>query len=120
MKKLIALLLLVCNAAQAELLEDWSETDKRLFIASQAALMIDWKQTREIASNPSQYGERNKILGEHPSMARVNTYFASALVANYLIADYLTNYRTEYLSGIVLFEVSVIGHNKNLGLKIGF
>lgn len=118
--KLIFVLLLLPVTVNAQPMKDWDTGDKQLFVASELMLLIDWKQTRESQQYPTKYKENNSILGEHPSAADINKYFAGAMLANYFIADYLTNYRTVYLSSVIAVELVVIGNNRSVGLKIGF
>lgn len=120
MKKLLAIILLLCSL-QAHAFDDWDTTDKRLFIASEALLLADWLQTRQIVKNPDKYYETNPILGEHPSMGKVNMYFASWMIGNYLLADYAGDkYRTAYLTGVVGVQFIVVRNNALLGLKVAF
>jgi hypothetical protein len=117
-RALFALALLHCTFAVAA---DWSKQDKVLFSASSALLVADWAQTRHIAKNPQLFYEKNPILGEHPSLGRVNTYFATVLVANYFITDALSpKWRTAYQAGLIGVELVVIGNNKRLGIKMDF
>ena len=43
-------------------------------------LILDWLQTRAIAKNPSLFYEMNPILGKHPTIGRVNVYFAACIL----------------------------------------
>ncbi len=47
-----------------------------LLVALAILLAIDWLQTLTIARNPGRWRELNPLLGEHPSVARVNAWFA--------------------------------------------
>jgi hypothetical protein len=121
MKKLLAILLLLASSVHAEEFSEWDATDKRLLWAGQALIAADWAQTRQIAKNPDQYSEKNRYLGEHPSVGKVNTYFVSALAAHYYTAAYLSGSdRTAMLTGIVAVEAYVVNRNAKLGLKIAF
>jgi hypothetical protein len=59
-------------------------------LAFQALLIADWKQTRQIARAPDRYFERNPILGNHPSVGRVDTYMFAAGVLHWVIAANLS------------------------------
>ena len=79
------------------------------------ALCFDWGQTRTIAKNPTKWSETNLILGRHPSLEKVNIYFALVSIIVSLIA-----WNTESLifCGIVtLVEVYYVYHNYSLGIK---
>lgn len=49
-------------------------------------LGVDWLQTLQIARNPYRWGEMNALLGEHPSVSRVNVYFALCFAASIGVA----------------------------------
>lgn len=65
---------LYCQDAFAA--EDWTTGDTIAQVVTMGLIAIDWRQSRQIARNPDRYAESNPVLGEHPSMGRVNTYFA--------------------------------------------
>ena len=84
-----------------------------------AVQVIDWRQTRRIAEQPDKYYEMNPILGDHPSVGRVNTYFALSTVGNILITHAIPHpYRQwwQYLS--IGASTACIWNNYNIGLKI--
>ena len=119
-KLLIVSIAMVSSIAHSQPMKDWNDIDKKLFIASEVVILADWNQTLQAARNPNRYAENNLILGRHPSIGYVNSYFAGALVANYFVADYFSNYRTQYLGTVIAAELIVVGKNRAIGLKIGF
>ena len=101
--------------------EPWSTQDKVLFGVSTTLLVADWAQTRTIAKNPDRWYETNPLLGKHPSVSRVNNYFATTLVANYFITDYLSpKWRTRFQGGLIAVELVVVGNNKRIGIGMSF
>lgn len=95
----------------------WSGADTARELASLGLLGADWAQTRTIAKNPVQYGEINKILGEHPSVGSVNNYFALSMLAHAMIASQLPpEIRKWFQYGTIGLEAPVVGRNK---LKFG-
>ena len=119
MKTIIAALMFFAFSAQAS--EPWRDIDKTLFVASTALLVADWAQTRYIAKNPDQFYERNPILGKHPSVGKVNAYFAGAIIGNYLLMDYLSpKNRTLYQAGLISVQIVVVGNNKRIGVGMAF
>lgn len=117
----VVLIALCFGMAVSAHAQNWSTQDRALFSASSVLLVADWAQTRHIARNPHRFYEKNPILGEHPSLGRVNTYFATVLVANYFITDALSpKWRTAYQAGLIGVELVVIGNNKRLGIKMDF
>jgi hypothetical protein len=101
--------------------EPWDRIDKGLGIAAVGALVVDWGQTRYIAKHPQRYQETNQILGEHPSVGRVNLYFTGAIIGTLLFADWLpSNGRKIFLGSITALELVVTSKNQALGIKIAF
>ena len=80
------------------------------------ALITDWRQTQEIVKQPYRYHEKNIILGPHPSMAEVNTYYVTSIGLTYLLANILPDpYRKIYLGGQAVVEISVVRGNVMVG-----
>lgn len=101
--------------------EPWDTGDKVLGVAAVTTLVIDWGQTRYIAKHPDKYREKNKILGEHPSVGRVNTYFVCYIAGTLLVADWFSpNNRKGFLMGLTIVEFSVTQKNKSIGVKWEF
>lgn len=116
MRTLLLILLFLCGPVHAQ----WTEEQKILAAVSMAAMVIDYGQTRSIVGHPTFY-EQNPLLGEHPTMGRVNRHFALSALASYLIADALpSEQRTWFLRGLALVQVGVVAHNVSLGVKMDF
>ena len=69
--------------------DNWSDTDRTLFIASSVAMAADWATTRYASRqwDTCNCHERNPILGKHPSTGRLDLYFTTMMIANYYIGD---------------------------------
>lgn len=74
MARLLPFLLFWCLNAHAET-KEWSRNDTIRQGIVTSLFVADWRQTQHIVKNPGHYSERNPILGEHPSMRRVNALF---------------------------------------------
>jgi len=104
-------------------------------------LLLDWGQTRTIAmertqgytwSNPDgsggtiyggkpKYTEINPILGDHPSVGRVNRYFAASLVINNAVYFLLPEkWRNYYALGVGTIEAGFVLHNNFAGVRISW
>jgi len=121
-KALILSLLLLCSQAHAAW-EDWDDKDKFLLVTSTGLLAADWLQTREIAENRHsgfRFYETNPILGSHPSLPKVNVYFTTAIVGNYLIADWIGKDRWMWLGAVTALEFHVVRGNYRIGVRMGF
>ena len=121
-KRLAAGCLLVAAAAAAQAQSRaWTALDYSLAGGAATMMALDWAQTRHIARNPSRYSERNPIMGEHPSTAKVDQYFAlaSLLMAG---AAYVMPRpeRRLFLSGVIVVETSAVASNYRIGVKIDF
>lgn len=117
MMRWLALLLLLPVLARAQ----WTPEDKAAGIAAAAFTTIDWAQTRDIARNGNQFYELNPLLGQHPSIGRVNNYFAGALIGGTALAFALPeNERHWFLNGTAVLELAVTAHNAKIGVRMNF
>ena len=114
---LIALLTPIPSLAR----DPWTKGDTYREITAFTLRAIDWKTTRGIARNPDEYIEANPLLGEHPSVGKVNTYFIITSIVHPVISYYLPrDYRTafQYISIGVSGTASVV--NLWSGLEVKF
>jgi hypothetical protein len=109
------------SSVQADDKGAWTTTDTVLQATYLTLHGMDWAQTLHIARNPDKYYETNKILGEHPSQGRVNSYFLLTGLAHTGIAGLLDKpWRTGWqLTGIYIGYDSV-RHNREYGIGISF
>lgn len=122
MRHLCFILFFVCSLAKAEW-SDWDDKDKALLVTSTGLLIVDWVQTREMMEGRHgtyRLSETNPILGPHPSLSKVNWYFGSWVIGNYLIADYFGKDRWIYLGAVTAIEISATRNNYRLGIRVGF
>lgn len=97
------------------------ELDAALLGGALATLAADWGQTRAIAQQPDRFHEINPILGRHPSIGRVNSYFALAMLGTAGLAFALPReYSRIFLGGVVLLEAAVIVNNHGIGIRARF
>lgn len=87
-----------------------------------ASIVADWGQTRYIANHPQQYHEAfNSILGEHPSIKRVDAWFLGSLaVSNGIMTALPKKYRPYYAGGVASKETYFVVSNNSIGVKIDF
>ncbi len=120
MKKIFFILLCtISTLANAE----WSDTEKKLYIASQLAIIADWSTTRNAARNnyPNGTSESNIILGRHPSVDKIDLYCIGLLLTNHLIADALPKEsRTFYFTVRTVAHGAASLHNVQVGWKMKF
>jgi hypothetical protein len=122
LKRLAAGCLLVAPAAAAHAQSPaWTALDYSLAGGAAAMMALDWAQTRYTARHPSHYSERNPMMGEHPSTAKVDQYFA---LASLLVAGvtYVLPRRERrlFLSGVLVVETSAVVSNYQVGVKVDF
>lgn len=83
--------------------------------------VMDWNQTRAIAARPRDFHEKNLVLGEHPSGARVDRYFASTLAAHWAITYALPEgWRKPWIGLGIAVEATVVRRNYMIGLSARF
>jgi len=101
--------------------DGWDMADKSLGGAALASTLADWSQSRYIAKHPNEFSETNVILGKHPTVGMVDTYFAGSIALGYLITDWLSpGYRKAVLGGVTFVEIGYVDHNMSLGIGWGF
>lgn len=122
MKKLIIIVLfLVLTPVYSFSFDKWSNQDYALQGLVVSTLVMDWSQTRYIARNSMVFHENNFILGEHPSVNRVNSYFISSITVNTLIVYLLpSQYRSYWQYATIAVESGFIYHNYCVGIKMRF
>jgi hypothetical protein len=83
--------------------------------------LLDWKQTRSIAKNPGAYYETNTLLGEHPSVGKVDTYFLSTL-AGQIAVTYLLPPKARRIWQLtwINIEKGYVEDNLKIGLVVRF
>ena len=109
----------LANVAHAA--DTWTKADTARELTALVLRMIDYKTTRDIARKPDEYIESNPILGEHPSLGRINTYFVATSLIHPVISYYLPrNYREafQYISIGISLTASTV--NIMSGLQIRF
>ena len=99
----------------------WDRTDSLLLTTALSTIAIDWAQTRDISRNPQRFTEGNPFLGSHPSVGRVDKYFALAMAGTAVTAGFLApTPRKWFLGGVTAVEVVVIISNHRVGIRADF
>lgn len=118
--------LLVCaymafTGRTAAAADSWSKQDMALQATYTALHIIDWGQTRYIAKNPKTFFERNAILGKHPTVDKVDMYFAGTLIAHALVTHFLPDkYRPWWQLATISMEGYCVNHNFKAGVRVAF
>ena len=125
-----AILCIVTVTYAGEWFATMSTGDLALASASSLLLGVDWAQTRYTAAHPQSFSETNAILGVHPSLGAVNTYFGAVIPLFWLTAwalppkedhGYKRFINREYFSiSIGLMELGYVGHNARIGVGMRF
>jgi hypothetical protein len=101
--------------------DEWTTTNKSLFVTSTALLVADWGQTRYVSKHPEHYQETNPLLGDYPSTSRVNNYFAGVLIGNFLLTHFLSaEYRNYFQIFLIGAEARAVTSNHAIGVKVAF
>lgn len=99
----------------------WSEDQLRMGAALAAVTVVDWAQTRYIADNPDRFHETNPIMGRHPSIGRVDRYFATSILVGAVVLDALpSEYRDYALKAGLVLEVLIVSNNARIGVGVKF
>jgi hypothetical protein len=123
MKQLLLSILLTLIATGANAWEDWSTSDRQLFVASSVAITADWATTRWAARNnwPNNTYETNAFMGRSPTVSRVDNHFVVVLISNYIVADLLPkDYRGMYLTFRTVTHGYAAHRNVEMGWQIKF
>jgi len=119
MKPLLILLLLTLPIPSGA--AEWTPADTKREIAWQAIHVLDWGQTRYIVKHPDEFFERNFILGEHPSVGEVNTYFVLTGALHYWLMRRVEPETRKLLQWVTIgFGASNVANNYHLGVRVGF
>jgi hypothetical protein len=114
---LLGLLLFATNSFA----EDWTTADTLREVAWQVVNAADWGTTLEIARHPNEYKEYNPLLGHHPSVGKVNTYFIAGAVAHFGVSYLLPKeWRPWWQYASIGISGACAVHNLNVGLRIKF
>lgn len=127
----VEIFLAIALPAQAEDKNAWTATDTALQATYTVLHVMDWSQTLHIARNhvhcyPNGTGiacaldyEDNSLLGEHPSIGLVNSYFASTLVLHTAVSYILPKpYRTIWQAITIGIEYGTVQHNRRTGIGV--
>ncbi len=115
------LLLLAGMCTQSRAADPWTKEDTYREITALTLRFTDYKTTMDIARNPDRFREANPILGAHPSVGRVNTFFAVTTIIHPAISYVLPK---EYRKAFQYISIGISGTasitNIWSGLKIKF
>ena len=101
--------------------DEWTRADTAREVAYQTLAVIDWAQTRNLARHPDKWYEHNRLLGYHPSVGRVNAYFALTGIAHYAVANVLpSRYRAPFQYVSIGIEIGAVEHNYSIGISAKF
>lgn len=112
------ILLAICGAAHAD---NWKQGDTYREVAYQIVAAIDWGQTLNTAKNPDTLEEHNAILGKHPSVSKVNTYFVLTGLVHWGVAYALPReYREAFQYVTIGVEANQIQSNFSINIGVKF
>lgn len=103
------------------LASDWKQADTERQLAYLLLHLIDWGQTRNIARNPDEFYEFNPLLGEHPSVKRVDSYMLVSALTHTAISYLLPpNWRHAFQHVTLSVKSGLVNHNFSIGLRIDY
>lgn len=96
-------------------------TNKTLWAASSALIALDWGQTRYISTHPDKFYEQNSFIGRHPTLARVDTYFASYMLINTAMMFILPDsWQPYWFGGMTMYQGYNTINNTSKGIGTDF
>ncbi|OGO34706.1 MAG: hypothetical protein A2Z03_09710 [Chloroflexi bacterium RBG_16_56_8] len=101
----------------------WTPADTAVEVCYLALHIADWGQTRNASNkeNAGLYVEQNRVLGKHPSIKRIDTYFTVTALAHIAITYALPRkWRDAFQYSTILGEAVVVFKNDSINLKIDF
>ena len=124
MRKYIIALMLVTMAhtANADFFDQWTKADTAREATYLALHVIDWGQTRNIVRRIDEdYKELNPLLGNSPSIKRVDTHMAVSAVLHVAAAYALPReWREGFQYATIGYVAAVVVRNNSIGLKVDF
>ena len=100
---------------------EWTKTDTKFQLTYTALHIADWGQTRYVAKHPESYKEANPLIGEHPSVKKVDRYMASTLIMHTVISFWMQGEDRRIWQCISIgAKAAAVGHNYRIGVKIDF
>lgn len=118
MKYLLLVVLLLPNFAQAE----WTSVNTKKEATYIALHVIDWGQTRYIVEHPEKYKEASPVIGNNPTLGKVDSYFIKSGIIHIGIGYILPQgyWRDLYQNISIGVKAGVVGYNYSLGVKVSF
>jgi len=119
----ISLLFSQCSYGQSV---EWTEEQQVLAGILATELVLDWHTTRNLAAGNWCYQpvtqshtcwELNPILGQYPSVNRVDNHFLVVGLIVYTLVEFVPEYRTDILRTLALTEGLAVGNNV---IRFGF
>jgi hypothetical protein len=115
--RLTVLICLLCSSCASHPFQEWSKADTYRQIGWSAIHAVDWQQTREIAVNDA-FIEKNSIMGDYPTVQKVDIYFGVTLVMHTLISGFIApEYRSFWQYGSVVAGTVNVGRNYIMGVR---
>jgi len=121
--RLLLTMLLVGHAVGMKISHaaEWTPADTKRELVWQGLWALDWGQTRYIAEHPDKFFERNAILGKHPSVGRVNTYFVLTGALHYWLMRKAEPGTRKMLQWVTIgIGASNVANNYHMGVRVGF
>jgi hypothetical protein len=124
MKKIILLIAILATTSQGnavEFFEPFTFNDWILLGANEMLLIADWNQTKTIVRNPEHHRETNLLLGNHPSMHKLDAYMSILLIANPLVVWACPKEIRPYFQfSVFSVELHCVSYNMACGLSTHF
>lgn len=113
---------LLVPAQPAQAFDPWAKEDTAREVGYLVLHLVDWGQTRDISRRGGEgYWEVNPVLGKHPSVRRVDSYFTFSALAHIGIAYALPHdWRRRFQYTTAGLKAGLVIHNNKIGLRVNF
>lgn len=106
----------------------WTKTDIALQSAVVTFQVADWAQTRWFVKHPYYLGPNtrtyegwNPILGENPSVGKVNNLIFLGIIGHAVVSNYLPpDFRRIWQGSVLVLEIGAVNHNRVAGVKFSW
>ena len=120
-KVILLLLLLFPIGGFAQENWTWTPQDYALAATLVTVDLMDYATTIQCAKHPDGYRERNRIMGEHPSVGAVQRFFPILIASQIGLSMALPHpYRGWFQIYDIGVEAWAVYGNRKIGLKISF
>jgi hypothetical protein len=120
----VALVIALLGPRPAAAHDPWTTSNTILEATFVSAVFLDWQQTRwMLTRSPARFYETNPVLGQHPSIHKLDAMVGAAVAGHALVAFLLPEpFRSGWQLAFVVIETGMVSMNCSVlgGLRFRF